>query len=324
MTHDDVKRWLALPVEELDETTRERMEDHLALCAECRNEAAILQRLHDEVLRAAPAVTDEDLIVARHMVFRELRRRSDSPSWTKRLLEFLGLGPSRAWRPVLIAGILAAASFAAGSYAFRTAPGMGNGFHLAAYDPSSADRASGAIQILNFRILNQDESSGEIEFEFEAVQPSHVTGNINDPRIQAIMARALVSSQNPGVRLRAANVISGQTTGGGVSGRSGDLVKESLIAALLYDQNRGVRMQALKALEPFLPDSAATAAIIQVLKREENVAMRIAAINSLDLTKFDRTPAREQVRHALRDQSMSDANSYIRIRATAALQEDRP
>jgi hypothetical protein len=322
MTHDDVKRWLTLPIEELDESTRELMDEHLASCPACRNEAAALQRLHDEVRSAAPVVTEEDLTVARHMLFRSLRQRTAEPAWIERLQEALGLAPGRAWRPALAGGLLAILAFIGGSVAFRSTSEMPNGFHVAAYDPSSDDRTSGAIQILNLRILNQDDARGEIEFEFEAVQPSHIKGSINDPRIQAILARALVSSQNPGVRLRAANVISGQLTDGGVEGRSKDLVKESLIAALLYDQNRGVRMEALKALQPFLPDSAATAAIVQVLKREENVAMRIAAINSLDLTRFDRTPARQQVEQALRDRSMSDANNYIRIRATAALQED--
>jgi hypothetical protein len=52
--------------------------------------------------------------------------------------------------------------------------------------------------------------------------------------------------------------------------------------------------------------------------------MRIAAINSLDLNKFDRQPAREQLIAALRDRSVSDANHYIRIRATAALEEAQP
>lgn len=322
MTHDDVKRWLTLPVEELDEATREQLEDHLASCADCRQEAAVLQRLHDEVRLAAPVVTDEDLLVARHMLFRSLRQRSGSPAWFDRLREFLGLTPSGAWRPALAAGLIAVAAFGAGALAFRTVQGMSNGFHLAAYDPSSEDRSSGAIQILNLRILNQDESSGEIEFEFEAVQPSHVKGSMHDPRIQAILARALVSSQNPGVRLRAANMIGGQLADRKLDGRSMDLVKESLISALLYDQNRGVRMEAMKALQPFLPDSAATAAIVHILKREENVAMRIAAINCLDLNQFGQAPAREQVERALRDRSMSDANNYIRIRAAAALQED--
>jgi hypothetical protein len=322
MTHDDVKQWLTLPVEELDEAMRGHLEDHLASCVECRQEAALLQRLHDEVRLAAPVVTDEDLMVARHMLFRTLRQRSGSARRFERLMTWLGLSPSGAWKPALAATLIAVAAFGAGTLAFRAGSGLPTGFHVAAYDFSGDDRPLGAIQVLNLRILNRDESSGDIEFEFEAVQPLHVKGNMRDPGIQAILARALVSSQNPGVRLRAANVIGGQVADRQLDRRSMELVKESLISALLYDQNRGVRMEALKALQPFLPDSAATAAIVQILKREENVAMRIAAINSLDLNTFGQAPAREQVESALRDRSMSDANNYIRIRAAAALQEE--
>ncbi len=324
MTHEDVKRWLTVPVEELDVATRDGLEEHLASCAACRTEAAVLQRLHDEVLLAAPVVSDEDVAIARHLLFRSLRQRTDSVAWKTRLQEFFGLSFGRAWRPVLAAGVVAAVAFFAGSVAFRGGSASMDGIRLAAYDPSGQDQATGMIQILNLRVLDQDPTNGDIELQFEAVQPAHIKGKMDDPYIQAILARALVSSQNPGVRLRAANAITAQVEGSGLDRRSKDLVKESLISALLYDKNRGVRMEALKALEPFLPDSAATAAIVQVLKQEENVAMRIAAINCLDLSKYDRAPAREQLREVLRDQSQSDANHYIRIRAASALQEDRP
>ena len=323
MTHDDIRRLLTQPIEDLDESVRQEMEEHVAGCPACRNEASALQRLHELAVASGTTTTEADLTLARSDLSRTLRRRSRGIPWVDRVREFLGLADGPTLRPALIGLSILAVGFFAGALAFRTdTPGL-NEFQLAAYDPYQ-DNNGGVPQVVNLRILYQDEASGEIEFEFDAVMPAHIRGNMNEPRVQAILARALVSSQNPGIRLRAANVIGSQADEGTLDKRSRDLVKESLISVVLYDMNRGVRMEALKALKPFLPDSAATAAIIKILKREENVAMRIAAINSFDLTKFERQPAREQLLAALRDRSVSDANTYIRIRATAALEEVQP
>ena len=323
MTHDSIRRLLTQPIEELDEPIRQEMAEHVAGCPACQNDASALQRLHELVIASATTTTEADLTLARNALFRTLRRRSHGTPWVDRVREWLGLADGPALRPALIGICIHAVGFLAGAFAvWPDSPGL-NGFQLAAYDPYQ-DNDGGAPQVVNLRILHQDEATGDIEFEFDAVMPAHIRGNMNEPRVQAILARALVSSQNPGIRLRVANVIGSQSDEGTLDKRSRDLVKESLISALLYDKNRGVRMEAMKALQPFLPDSAATAAILQILNREENVAMRIAAINCFDLTKFERQPAREQVLAALRDRSVSDANNYIRIRAAAALEEVQP
>ena len=323
MKHDDVKHYLTLPIEDIDATVRLEMENHVASCPSCRSEASALQRLHELLHTSGVTPSEADLSEARAVLFHTLRRQSASPSWTVRLRDVLGLAECRALRPIAIGLVLAVAAFVGGSFAGRSLDVAPAGFQLAAYDPYQKSEES-TLQIMNLRVLRQDEASGEIEFEFEAVMPAHIRGNMHEPRIQAILAHALVSSQNPGTRLRAANVIGSQKDDGTLDRRSRNLVKESLISALLYDKNRGVRMEALKALQPFLPDSGVTSAILEVLKREENVAMRIAAINSLDITKFDSQPARKRLMDALRDRSVSDANNYIRIRAAAALEEEQP
>lgn len=323
MRHEDVHHWLTQPVEDLDESVRSQMEDHIAGCPSCKREALAMERLH-QIVRASGTTTSEaDLSEARAVLFRTLRQRPGSFSWAGRLRDLLGLAEGRVLRPVAVGLVLATVAFIGGSLAGRAPGSTPVGFELAAYDPYQ-DAEEKAPQIMNLRVLDKNEASGEIEFEFEAVMPVHVRGNMNEPRIQAILARALVSSQNPGTRLRAANVIGSQTDEGALDDRSRKLVKESLISALLYDKNHGVRMEALKALQSYLPDSSVASAIIEVMKREPNVALRIAAINSFDITKFDRQPGREQLVAALRDRSVSDANNYIRIRAAAALEEAQP
>ena len=67
--------------------------------------------------------------------------------------------------------------------------------------------------------------------------------------------------------------------------------------------------------------TSATSAILHVLLHDESAAMKIAAINSLDLSKYDDTKERDLLSEILKDRSLNDENNYIRIKAKAALQE---
>jgi len=100
-------------------------------------------------------------------------------------------------------------------------------------------------------------------------------------------------------------------------------VKAALIATLKYDENRGVRKEAMKALEKFMPDTEVTAAFVYVLQHEKNTGMKIAAINSLNLSKYHGYEKDENLMEMLREKVHSDENNYIRLRAKAALQEAR-
>ena len=96
---------------------------------------------------------------------------------------------------------------------------------------------AGESQITNIRFLDRNTQNGDVEFTFETITPVHIRGNVNDENVQKVLARALVSDQNAGIRLRAVNMIGTQTEQKqiGTPGLDAE-VKTALITALLHDQ----------------------------------------------------------------------------------------
>jgi hypothetical protein len=108
----------------------------------------------------------------------------------------------------------------------------------------------------------------------------------------------------------------------GVSGLDTE-VKSALITALLHDRNLGVRKEALTVLRNYLPDPAIVRAFLDILAHEKNTGLKIAAINSLDLSKYENQPLNREILDMLKYSAQTDDNKYIRIKAKAALQEVR-
>jgi len=328
MKHTISKQQLVLFVsDEVSATEREKIERHLKRCASCRAEVADLRSMHAFLGAHTPAPDDRLLLQWRREVLRSIRGEVPRRSFADAVRDLLGFGEGSALRPALSLLAIACLAFLVGYSVAGDEPSGPERFAPIAYDPYGTQPESGNLrdaQVVNVDILSRDDATGEIEFEFEAMFRSHVKGNLSDPAIQGILAKALVSSQNPGVRLRAVNAFSDASPEYQLPQKTRDIIKASLISALRYDENQGVRLEALKALREFMPDTLATAAITYVLTHDPNAAMKIAAINSLDLTKYTNTRERDQLAEILKDRSLNDENNYIRIKAKAALQEVKP
>lgn len=176
----------------------------------------------------------------------------------------------------------------------------------------------GDTRIANVRFIKSDVSGGEMEFTFDAVSPVHMKGNINDERVQKVLAHALVNDENPGVRLRSVSAFSTQIQKLKMPDKE---VKAALILALKTDANPGVRKEALKALQSFPFDDDIKQAFLDVLMRDENPALRIAAINSLDSARTQVQGSDKDLLEVLKQRIQTDDNSYIRIRAKAVMEE---
>ena len=281
--------------------------------------------MHDLLRANVPAPDDRKMTAWRQDVIRSIRGEEPARSPWVFVREFFGFAEGPLLRPALSMLALGCLAFVIGFSVASSEREANTLFAPIAYDPYGTPQAEteglGDAQVVSVDIISKDDLSGDIEFEFEATFRSLVRGNMADPSIQGILARALISSQNPGVRLRAANAFSETLPADKFPGKTRDVIKSSLISAVKYDENQGVRLEALRALREFMPDSVATSAIVHVLLRDESSAMKIAAISSLDLNKYTDGTERDQLSEILKDRSLNDENNYIRIKAKAALQE---
>lgn len=312
MNHQQYKEWLQLSIyDELNQNERQMLDEHIQSCVECRAELDELEKFHATITRhkfAEPS--DKLLLEARQQLHSALRIEQSRQSFWDQIFDSVRETVLPRYR-IAFGGIA------------TLVLGMLLGYLL--FVPSSHKEgpqfvkeenpiSQGDTRITNVRFLNTDVASGQIEFAFEAVKPVRMKGNIDDESVQKILTHALLTEQNPGIRLQSINAMA--------SRKSPDReVKSALIAAVKTDENPGVRKEALKALERYPMDEEIKHTLLFVLTHERNAGLRIAAINYLDSAKVEGQGFDQEVLSVLKDKMQSDDNNYIRLRAKAFVKE---
>ncbi|RPH31237.1 HEAT repeat domain-containing protein, partial [bacterium] len=186
---------------------------------------------------------DRLLPEARQQLRAALRVERSHPSLLARVREYFDWMPAWNYRvflggaAMLAGGILIGRTFLSPSYpVLSTQPRV---------QPIAVGSAPAVEEprIMNLQFNQAGTGNGEVDFTFDAVTPVHLKGNINDEKIQAVLAHALLTEQNPGVRLRSVNMLASQTE----QLRPPDpKVKGALVSALRSDENPAVRREALR------------------------------------------------------------------------------
>jgi hypothetical protein len=322
MNHKQYKEWLQLSLyDELSEQERALLENHLLTCDSCRVELDELKKFHALVSHFKPMTIEEPLLQdVRRMLRQNIQATAGNTSLWKKLLNALDDAIAPPLQVALGGAATLCVGILIGYFALKSPSEKILSLRETAFSSTAVE--AGESQIINIRFVDRDVQSGNVEFTFESVTPMHIRGNINDDKVQKVLARALVSEQNAGVRLRAVNMI-GSQSGLKLSGGPGldTDVRNALISALLHDRNLGVRKEAIHVLKNYLPDPAIVRAFLTVLSNEKNTGLKITAINSLDMSKYENQPMSGEIIDMLKSKAQSDDNNYIRIKAKLALQE---
>jgi hypothetical protein len=319
MNHELFKSWLQLlVVDELESADREALDAHLAGCSECRSELKELRKLHTTVSGQRFTVTDSLLQEARQELRAVLRiERSRVPFWSGIMARIDDLVAP--WAKVSIAGAsMVATGFFAGYLTF-SADQSGVAIQSVSGD---TDVSRGEARITNVRFDDPDASDGEIEFSFDAVSPVRVKGSPNDPGVQSVLTRALITEENPGVRLRTVSAITSQIEiNTGKPDEADNDVKRALIEAMKFDDNPAVRQEALRALAKFPFDELIKEGLLYVLSKDKSEGLRVEAINSLGAVRSQITASDDRLLDILQKRVETDNNRYVRTRARAVLEE---
>ena len=322
MTHTEWRELVLLSLYgEMEVEEQHSVEAHLAECPSCREELAQFQRVHRLVERGkAPRPTVSLLMESRQNLRAVLRyERSRSSLWQRVTFWVSGrigtLSPVHYPRTAMAFGsvLLFVGGVLAGMYGFRTPMAVvgiaGDGKEMADVF-SSAD-----MDITNVQFVDSDASDGSVEFVFDAVRPVHVKGALDDPRVQRVLAYAVVNDQNPGVRLRAVNTVGAYTPSAGESE-----IKRALIIALKSDPNTGVRKEAFNSLMRYPFDNDIKQALIQVLTHDENPAMRMDAIATLQSRFKSGVGTDKELEKVFKARMENDENTFIRERARTVIE----
>jgi hypothetical protein len=305
---------------ELSREDQTAFEQHLHGCPDCSAEVEHLKNL-DAVIRSRrnPVVVSDQLLQeARQQLRAALRAERSRPDLFVRLQNSLAWLP--AWNYRALLGSVA--MLVAGVFLGRTflAPSSPAASFERRIEPAAARTIPAADEprIMNLQFTQTGAGNGEVDFSFDAVTPVHMTGNINDEKIRAVLAHALATEQNPGVRLRSVNMLASRVE---KLNPPDPKIKTALMSALKSDENPAVRREALRVLKEFPFDNQIREAFLYVLVHDKNPGLRIAAINSLDSARVQSREASPDLLEVLKEKMRSDNNNYVRIRAKEVLKE---
>jgi hypothetical protein len=304
---------------ELTSNEIQEFESHLSVCSRCRNELEEMKKFN-LILNELETVQSKDTLLqeARQALSESLKSGQTKRSIWNTIVEtiydvlipqykiafgslaFLGVG--------ILIGYLA--------FKTREVP-LNKEAVITNNQVSIAEPINSDTRISNVQFIKSDKLSGEIEFTLDAIMPVHMKGQVSDPNIQKVLAYALLSDLNPGVRLQSVNALASDKR----STQPDAEVMEALISAVRFDKNPGVRKEALEALVQYSANQTVKQALLDVLLHDENSGLRIAAIDAL--TKWDGRTIKNDTTflEVLKTKLITDKNNYIRLRSQAVLKE---
>ena len=127
------------------------------------------------------------------------------------------------------------------------------------------------IEDIKIQVVNH--VTGDLEIEFSQTREEKVSGNVNDPYIQKLLAYAMVKDENPGTRLRSVKLSTEMN--------AGDEILSALITTVKSDENNAVRLKAMKALKQFPLSEKIKQLCVDVIANDDFPTMRMEAIQIL-------------------------------------------
>ncbi len=282
--------------DELPDDARHEVENHLAGCATCAEEAKSMRMFLSALTTAKPEDPSANLLAASRMKLQEaLESAEQQRGWQRFTVDIAGWMNQLRFSPAL-AVMLIMIGFGGGILAtFKTTATT----DTAKTTPS--DSAAQSAQIASISGITQDPSNNSVQIKYNKLVPGEAQGSLNDPQIQQLLLYAARSNYNSGVRLDSIDALTQKPA-------EDAQVREALIYALRYDKNPGVRLKALAGLKPYVKsDVRVRDVMLEALLRDANEGVRAEAIRALHPVKAD-----SSVRATLATLAEKDSNTYIR------------
>lgn len=175
---------------------------------------------------------------------------------------------------------------------------------------------------IQFNTTQENSSNNKLNTDVQSSNSSSSTSenkNINPQNLRESLINALLGGSNAGIRIRSIGTISDQTKQ--ELFRPDPKIKEALITAMRNDNNPAVRKEALMVLKHYSFDNQIRDALLYVMSKDKNSGMRVAAINALADWNKDQRILDEVLKQALTNQTKTNNNSFVKIRAASILKE---
>lgn len=293
---------------ELGDEDCHQLEQHLAACAECRDEMEVTRALSSAMAILPVREPSPNLLAQTRLKIDEALEQAPQNSWLQRLRQSLWTDFRLMRTMPLAAGVLLFGGAALGGFA---------GLHLshphqelsAFVDPASAPIA-GVTSVV------EDPTTGTVRVEYSRLVPEAAVGPAADPVIRSLLVVGTRAPLNAGVQSAALGVLANTCVGNEACG-SDDGLRSALMVALRYDPSPRVREQALSGLSPYLgEDMHARDAVLEAVLEDADPQVRADAIRMLAPVSTDSSV--QQVLHTV---AAHDQSPLLRTVSRAVLEQ---
>jgi hypothetical protein len=283
---------------ELSDEACHRLEQHLAGCADCRDELEVTRALSSAMAILPVREPSPNLIAQTRLKIDEALEQAPHDSWLTHFRRSLWTD----FRLLRTAPLAAAAMLCAGV-------GLGfAGFRLAhppAAQPAFVDPGTQPIAAITG--VTQDPGSGMIRVEYSRLVPGTAVGPADDPIIRSLLLLGTRAPLNTSVQNAALGLLT-HTCSGAVDCGADDSLRSALMVALRYDPHANVRAQALNGLAPYLAeDMHVRDAVLEAVLDDGDPQIRAQAIRLLAPVSSD-----SSVQQVLQNVATHDENPLLR------------
>ena len=349
--------------DEVNQSERKQIEEHLAGCAVCAGQLTRERELWDALGSAHHAANEMDsadvlLAQCRSELAEKLDDLAAAPvqenwrpfGWVQR---WMALRPAWAGAMLVFFGVLLGAEVMPWLQSGFPSAGNGRAVNVMASQKLTDDQLSKmAVAGINLSPW-PNAAPGTVQLQLRAEQPMVLSGNVDDSNMRRVLTYVVENGDrfDAGVRLDCLDALKAQAR---------DLqVRGALLAAARKDRNPAVRMKALEALRDSAADDQVREALLDALNHDANPGVRVEVVNML-VHSLERAPqfaneaalprvtgasdnleeapedmqeipgqlsaasSVDKVIRTLEELQKRDPNRYVRLRSAAALRQIGP
>jgi hypothetical protein len=297
---------------ELSDEACHRLEQHLAGCADCRDELEVTRALSSAMAILPVREPSPNLLAQTRLKIDEALEQAPQDTWFAHFRRSL-------WTDFRL---LRTAPLAAATMLFVGA-GLGYaGFKIArppVATPVIVDSGPDTEPIVAVTGVSQDPATSLVRVEYSRLMPSTAVGPADDRIIRSLLLLGTRAPLNTSVQNAALGILTHTCTGPGSTGdcAADDSFRSALMVALRYDPHSSVRQQALNGLAPYLAeDMHVRDAVLEAVLDDGDPQIRSQAIRLLAPVSAD-----SSVRQVLLNVATHDENPLMRNVSRTMLQQ---
>ena len=299
---------------ELPDELAGALEQHLAICEDCRNELIAMQAMEERLALLPVTEPDPNMLAQARMRLDDALDLIPPGGFFQRLRTNFFTWVGHVQSAPALATLLVGVGFISGTLVNQ-------------YEAHQKELAKPKVvtithlndgAVANVTGIVQSPNSELVQVNYNRVIPETREGSLDDPEIRELLLKGINTPTAQDVRVDAVSLLANECRVGHecVGGGDPKSVRNQLLVTMRYDEDAGVRLTALEGLQRYVgQDPRVRDAIAESLSRDPNAEVRKQAIATLAPVRSDST-----VRQVLRTASTRDENAYIRTASYNVLQ----